>query len=694
MTMHHSSHAIGERRAPRRSTTIKFGFALAVVGTGVVTAPTPAPAEALNSVVAVDSAGNVGNFSSLKLDGAGNPVLSYRDETNGDLKLAHCNDVDCAGGDESIVTVDSDGNVGNHTSLALDGAGNPVISYTDESNRDLKVAHCNDPSCAGGDESILSVDATGDVGWYTSLALDGAGNPVISYWDGSNSDLKLAHCNDPNCAGDDENIVTVDSDGDVGLFTSLELDGAGNPVVSYYDRGSNDDLKLAHCNDPNCAGDDESILTVDSAGWTGWDPSLELDAAGNPVVSYWHDAGGLALLHCNDPNCAGGDESILTVDTGDEVGETSSLELDAAGNPVISHYDYSSNLDLKLVHCNDPNCAGGDDSSRTIDSDGNVGWNASLQLDAAGNPVMGYWDSTNGDLKLLHCDWPTCNSAPVANPDRYSTRRDTLLVVAAPGVLGDDSDPNGDPLTAHLHNGPAHGTLTLRADGSFRYLPEPGFVGTDQFTYHVSDGTLDSPPATVTIRVTAVRPAAPAQVKAQPGAGRARLNWSPPASDGGAAITDYVIQRSQNRTTWSTVRDGVSTARSHTVTGLRNGTRYWFRVAARNAAGLGAWSPPVAVTPRTVPTAPPTVTAAPASRSVTLRWSRPLSNGGTAITDYVIQKSRDRTTWRTVRDGVSTARSHTVTGLANGTRYWFRVAARNTAGLGAWSRSVTAVPHN
>jgi hypothetical protein len=78
---------------------------------------------------------------------------------------------------------------------------------------------------------------------------------------------------------------------------------------------------------------------------------------------------------------------------------------------------------------------------------------------------------------------------------------------------------------------------------------------------------------------------------------RARLNRSPPASDAGATISDYVIRRSQNRTTWSTVRDGVSTARSHTVSRLHNGTRYWFRVAARNAAGLGGWSGSVTAVP-------------------------------------------------------------------------------------------------
>ena len=68
--------------------------------------------------------------------------------------------------------------------------------------------------------------------------------------------------------------------------------------------------------------------------------------------------------------------------------------------------------------------------------------------------------------------------------------------------------------------------------------------------------------------------------------GQVRLSWLLPASNGGSAITDYIIQRSPNGTSgWVTINDGVRTTTTYTVTGLANGTRYYFRVLARNAAG-------------------------------------------------------------------------------------------------------------
>src|SRR5262249_53333314 len=98
----------------------------------------------------------------------------------------------------------------------------------------------------------------------------------------------------------------------------------------------------------------------------------------------------------------------------------------------------------------------------------------------------------------------SANGAPVAADDRYGVDEDGALVVAAAGVLGNDGDVDGDPLTAQLVAGPAHGTLALNADGSFTYVPNPNFNGTDSFRYQANDGRLDSDVAAVTITVRPV----------------------------------------------------------------------------------------------------------------------------------------------------------------------------------------------
>lgn len=99
------------------------------------------------------------------------------------------------------------------------------------------------------------------------------------------------------------------------------------------------------------------------------------------------------------------------------------------------------------------------------------------------------------------------NDAPVATGDAFSTNEDTALVVPAPGLLGNDTDPENDPLTAVLDAGPLNGALALNADGSFTYTPSANFNGSDSFSYHANDGALDSGVVTVTITINAVNDA-------------------------------------------------------------------------------------------------------------------------------------------------------------------------------------------
>jgi VCBS repeat-containing protein len=96
------------------------------------------------------------------------------------------------------------------------------------------------------------------------------------------------------------------------------------------------------------------------------------------------------------------------------------------------------------------------------------------------------------------------NDAPVAAGDVGSTAEDVPLVVAAPGVLANDTDVDSASLTVSLVTGPTHGTVSLAASGGFTYSPAPDYSGPDSFTYRANDGSLDSNNATVSLTVTPV----------------------------------------------------------------------------------------------------------------------------------------------------------------------------------------------
>jgi VCBS repeat-containing protein len=99
------------------------------------------------------------------------------------------------------------------------------------------------------------------------------------------------------------------------------------------------------------------------------------------------------------------------------------------------------------------------------------------------------------------------NRSPVAANDGYGTPEDGVLTVPASGVLANDSDPDGDALTVTSATTPAHGTLSMNADGSFTYTPVANYNGPDSFNYTIADGKGGTASATVTITVTAVNDA-------------------------------------------------------------------------------------------------------------------------------------------------------------------------------------------
>ncbi len=96
---------------------------------------------------------------------------------------------------------------------------------------------------------------------------------------------------------------------------------------------------------------------------------------------------------------------------------------------------------------------------------------------------------------------PPSNATPLAANDSFKAKEDKKLKVSAPGVLSNDSDPDGDTLEASVSSGPKKGKLKLNPDGSFTYKPKKNFHGKDSFTYTVSDGKGGTDTATVKIKV-------------------------------------------------------------------------------------------------------------------------------------------------------------------------------------------------
>ena len=186
-------------------------------------------------------------------------------------------------------------------------------------------------------------------------------------------------------------------------------------------------------------------------------------------------------------------------------------------------------------------------------------------------------------------------------------------------------------------------------------------------------------------------PVAPTGVVAMAASGAAEVSWSAVSATGGSPVTGYVIRHVSSR---GTVDVAVGAGTSATVTGLVNGTPYQFQVAARTAAGQGAFSALSApVTPGTQAAPPVRVSGTVSSNAVRLRWSAPRTRG---ITDYVVQYSTNGgATWTTAAEGVSKATTATITGLQNGVVHRFRVAAVVGGIVGRFSApTVPLMPFN
>jgi hypothetical protein len=336
----------------------------------------------------VDSPGWVGEYASLAVVD-GRPAIAYFDSINGDLQYVRA--LDPSGSSwGSPLTLDSGWAVGRYPSLAVVD-GRPAIAYFDSTNliHDLKYVRANDATGSSW-PTPLTVDSTGDVGKYASLAVVD-GFPAIAYYDDTpNYDLKYVRAT--NAAGSAWGTpVTVDSDGNVGQYASLAVVD-GRPAIAYYD-DTNDDLKYVRAWDAS-GSSWPTPLIVKYPGVVGQYASLAV-VDGRPAIAYYDDSPNNDLKYVRAFNASGGSWGpAFTVDS-DGLGYASLAVLQ--GRPAIAYYG-GPDSDLKYVRASDAYGSSWG-TPVTVDSAGNVGQYASLAV-VDGRPAIAYLDNTNMDLRF------------------------------------------------------------------------------------------------------------------------------------------------------------------------------------------------------------------------------------------------------------------------------------------------------
>lgn len=229
-------------------------------------------------------------------------------------------------------------------------------------------------------------------------------------------------------------------------------------------------------------------------------------------------------------NFSGVDSFTYTAAAGELQGNetTVTINVTAVNDPPVGVADsYQTNEDTVLTIG-----VGQGVLANDSDPDGNSGLTAevvqapasgTLELNADGSFVYTPPGDFNGEVTFTyHINDGTTTSAPitvtltvaavndppVAVADSYTVNEDgTLTLDAAAGVLSNDTDVEGDAKTAEVVTNPAHGTLTLNANGSFTYTPAANYFGSDTFAYRAKDANGQSQPITVTITVTGVNDA-------------------------------------------------------------------------------------------------------------------------------------------------------------------------------------------
>ncbi len=245
----------------------------------------------------------------------------------------------------------------------------------------------------------------------------------------------------------------------------------------------------------------------------------------------------------------------------------------------------------------------------------------------------------------------------------------------------------GSPLLGyHILRGNAPGSETQYADvGTTSFADSSLDDGETHYYEVIAYNAIGNGPASDEVYATTLSlPSAPTFLQATVSDRSVSLHWSEPVNGGGTPIAYYSLYQGDSPSSMSLLTS--ISSRSYDVSGLVNGHLYYFAVSATNAVGEGSLTTPLSAMPSKTPSVPLQFASVAGIRQVALSWSAPTDNGGAAITGYHLYRSLTETGSYDFVVSLG-ATSYTDTQLNNGAKYYYRLAAVNSAGEGPYAET-------
>jgi hypothetical protein len=355
-----------------------------------------------NRTVLDNTSADVGEYPSIAIGVDGLPLISYWDKASGDLKVIHCETLNCS--QDSTFVVDSLGNVGKYSSLAIGSDGLGLIAYLNLDNATIRVAHCTNIECSTSTTSIATLVSTAD---WLSLNIGPNGLGYISYYDPATQDLMLAICNNVPCSSAATQTVMAGGQGVMyGKVNALTFLGDGHAFIAQRGEisGVGGEFYMNECTNAQCSA--QTTWIIDS------DPPTDISLAVGPDGVLWSayvKNNGLYLRRFIEDGTGNNLDTPIATNV-----KYPSIAVLPSGLPIISFYDATSG-DLKVVtfhRITVPTAAPWtldiEYVAISLDTLNNTGLYSSMTIGADGNPIIAYHEESGGDLKVIHCSHPSC----------------------------------------------------------------------------------------------------------------------------------------------------------------------------------------------------------------------------------------------------------------------------------------------